>query len=466
MFGCDTTSRRRLKLQHIFTNQRTMAHHAAMKRRASFLAAVAFLLGLLVSVGAFINRCHSCSCSRPNDNRKTTNIAGEMIRPSWHRLYAEISGGGGKYGNIPASSGDWQLYNSFEQFLNQCAIQSLLFLINSLKDRHTALWLEDFTQPVIHTRTKEGTGRDQVLTNMATALNEAMHETQMERPIRLLSYHGLGAINTTLFPTWDVYFQKLLQQPIAEYSIESSRPHVPTYTLDIVPASLCSRLISVREQIAREFANDLDVIAESSLTAMGKYRQNNNGNNNNNQLERIHPYFLELSVHEDYLPSPLRKGNFDLLLSLTTQEAIHRILNQLDNDNNNIDHQSSVQFLRNFYSQRVGTHFTGSNFYGRADDFLDELLGTLPSVVQLQDSECGLVDPEQLVELIFQVRTRRMDASKVLMRFFLVFVLSLLPNLLISPFSRITRNEKTFHPSGSRLRWTFRNLTRPSSGGN
>ncbi|KAG7349406.1 hypothetical protein IV203_012003 [Nitzschia inconspicua] len=305
----------------------------------------------------------------------------------------------------------WQLDNSFELFLNQCTIQSLIFLINSLKDRHTALWLEDFTQPIIRSRTKEDNGRDQVLTNMATALNDAMHETQMERPIKLLTYHGLGAINTTLFPTWDLYFQKLLQQPTVEYVIESSRPHVPSYTLEIVPASLCSRLISVREQIAREFVKDLDVIAESSLTVMDQYRQS--ANSGTRKLERIHQYFLETSVHEDYMPSPLRKGNFDLLLSLTTQEAIHRILNRLCGTDNHQDDclvddpdQASVQFLRNFYARRIGTHFTGSNFYGRADDFMDELLQTLPSVVQLQDSECGLVDPEHLVEMIFKEREK------------------------------------------------------------
>jgi hypothetical protein len=356
----------------------------------------------------------------PTSTTKVSNI-----KKPWCFLYASnLSGDGGDYGDdgrsnqIPSTrpSGSWQLRNSFEQFLNQCAIQSLLFHMVSLKDRYTALWLEDFTKPIIHSRTKENDGRDQLLSNMASAWNNAMHETRpTERTIQLLTYHGLDAINTTVFPTWDDYFKILLQQPTVEYTIESSRPAgmVPSYTLDIVPASLCSRILSVREQIAQEFVNDLDVIAEQSLTAMDKYR-----GSSNQKLDRIHQYFLEMSIHEDYKPSPLRKGNFDLLLSMTTQEAIHRILNKWCENNNNgnndknqerwVDYSAktsaSVQFLRNFYAQRIGTHFTGSNYYGRADDFLDELLQISPRMVQLQDSVSGWVDPDHLVDMIFKVR--------------------------------------------------------------
>lgn len=400
----------------------TIVHRNGLKWSKTGVATVAVVLFILqqMMMTSFVAVAFTSSRRRVQSARSLSMIIDKIRHPPRRRisLYSERSDN---------SVGDWQLDNSFEQFLNQCSIQSLIFLINSLKDRHTALWLEDFTQPIIHSKTKEEKSKeDQTLSNMAAALNDAMHETQMVRPIKLLSYHGLGAINTTRFPTWDVYFEQLLQQPILEYTIESSRPHVPSYTLDIVPASLCSRLISVREQIAREFVNDLDAIAEFSLTVMETYyrqqRQSNN-NNNNDKLERMPRYFLERNDYEDYMPSPLRKGNFDLLLAITTQEAIHRTLNRLctnsNNNNKNRDKNDddddyclvegspdsvSVQFLRNFYVQRIGSHFTGSNIYGWADDFLDELLQTLPrSVVQLQDSKSGLVDPERLLEMIFKV---------------------------------------------------------------
>ena len=304
-------------------------------------------------------------------------------------------------------AGSWKLPNDFPTFLNQVSVQSLIFLVNSLRDRHTAIWMEDFTQPVIRLRTKDKAS-DHVLSNMAKAVQDAMQDTQTEREIQLLSYHGLAAMNTTLFPTWDSYFEQLLQQSSVTYVIESSRPHVPTYEMEINPASLCSRLISVREQIAREFVNDLDVIAELSSTMMQRYFDSHgNGGGDGGGARVMEPpnlLFLETSVDSDFTPSPLRKGNFDLLMTLTTQEAIHRVLNNNNNNSNKSSDKSSLQFLRNFYVHRIHTHFTGSNWYGRAEDFMIELLQSSPSIIQVSEEESGLVDPLRVAELVLQQR--------------------------------------------------------------
>jgi len=227
---------------------------------------------------------------------------------------------------------------------------------------------------------------------MEAALNSAMHETTAERPIELLTYHGLGAINTTRFPTWNSFFEQLLQEETVSYRVESTRSHVPSYDIEINPASLCSRLVSVREQLAREFVIDLDAIMEMSETMTTRYRDG--------KLEKPNLFFLESSVHEDYTPSPLRKGNFDLLLTLTTQEAIHRILNSEDSG----PRKSTVTFLYDFYQQRIETHFTGSNWYGRAEDFLEQLLQTPPATIQIQEDDLALIDPMQVAELILTKR--------------------------------------------------------------
>lgn len=287
--------------------------------------------------------------------------------------------------------GKWILLNDFQYFLNQAAIQALIFLVNSLRDRHTAIWLEDFTQPIIRSRTKDNAS-DAVLSNMAEALDSAMHETQMERRIKLLTYHGLGAINTTLFPTWSYFFESLLQEDDVSYRIESTRSHVPTYEMEVNPASLCTRLISVRELIAREFVVDLDAVAEISETTMERFKEG--------KLEKPNLMFLDCSVHEDYLPSPLRKGNFDLLLTLTTQEAIHRILNSEFQS----CERATLSFLYNFYLARIETHFTGSNWYGRAEDFLEQMLQSSPTSIRIQDSRSVLVDPVNVANLILRQR--------------------------------------------------------------
>lgn len=294
------------------------------------------------------------------------------------------------------NNGPWKLTNDFNMFLNQVTIQSLIYLISSLRDRHTARWLEEFTQPVIRSRTKDKAS-DKVLSNMARALKDAMHETEVDSPIRLLTYHGLGAINTTLFPTWDSYFEQLLKEDTVLYTVETNRAHLPSYDLEINPASLCSRLISVREQIALEFVHDLDVIAEISGSTMQRYFDSRE----KGEIEKLNLMFLENRVNEDYAPSPLRKGNFDLLMTLTTQEAIHRVLND---ESSEYHDRSSLVFLRNFYMKRIDTHFTGSNWYGRAEDFVEELLNTSPSVMQLQDEDCGLVDPLRVADILLTQR--------------------------------------------------------------
>jgi hypothetical protein len=309
--------------------------------------------------------------------------------------------------------GPWKLSNDFNIFLTQCSIQSFIFLVNSLRDRNTALWLEEFTCPVIQKRTiNQKKNDDQVLSNMAKALQDSM-PNQLEQDIQLLSYHGLGALNTTLFPTWDSYFEKLLDEESFTYLVQSTRSYVPTYELEINPASLCARIISVREQIAREFAKDLDVIADMSENMLETYFEGMKWDAD--AAERVdvgqaNLLFLQLGVGpdlqtgSDYKPSPLRSGNFDLLILMATQESIHRVLNDAAASEDITIDKSSVQFLRNFYSQRLGTHFTGSNWYGRADGFLEELLATSPSVVQLQDEVSGLVDPVGVVRAILKER--------------------------------------------------------------
>merc|ERR1711957_534866 len=50
--------------------------------------------------------------------------------------------------------------------------------------------------------------------------------------------------------------------------------------------------------------------------------------------------FLEINVDDpnlDHKPSPLRRGNFDLLVLLATEEAIHRVLNRWESKRVEID---------------------------------------------------------------------------------------------------------------------------------
>lgn len=302
-----------------------------------------------------------------------------------------------------SSVSPWVLPNGFELFLTQCSIQSFLFLCKSLRDPQTVLWVENFTQSSI--RQKKSPAGSALPTGGSASS-------------KLLNYHGLAALNTTVYPTWDSYFSKLLEQPMEIYIIESHSKYVPEYEMEIKPASLCARIVSVRDQIASEFTRDLDVIAamgghtlesyhESLLNRRDQISDSNDdvvGGNAQVKLKRENLFFLEFNanVDSDYAPSPLRKGNFDLLVLLSTQESIHRVLN-------NPDRQNGVEkvtnyYLRNFYAQRLVSHFSGAQRYGRADDFLEELLGTAPSVVQLSDGATTLIDTHSIAEMILKER--------------------------------------------------------------
>ena len=323
----------------------------------------------------------------------------------------------------------WKLPNDFETFLNQCSIQSFVFLLKSLRDPQTVLWIERFTKPTIRAVDKPKKTKAHKDGSDFSDAQDVAKQVGGTAKSKLLNYHGLGAINTTdsAFPTWETFFEKLLDQPKEVFSVDSYNPHFPSYDMEINPASLCSRIISVREQIAREFVKDLTVISSMGGFTMDSYwdrlrrERDAKGESGDGMVrpDRQNLIFLENNaVDEDSgdAPSPLRKGNFDLLVLLTTQESIHRILN--DPKRQQGAERASNEFLQNFYIQRLASHFVGSKWYGRADDFLEELFLEPPKMVQVpsrstdddadksEDGTTALIDPLRIAELLLNTRSQ------------------------------------------------------------
>ena len=390
--------------------------------------------------------------------------------------------------------------NDFKMFLTQCSIQSFMFLVRSMRDPQTVMWIEEFTQPAIvekqtgyvnvtvlvdsrqideqHNDEEEGEKEDEEDGSVTEAFidekegekdsdadlgellrellsvfvpgrknesvtessiskeedendNDEEDETVTKAPItgdvdtdeddecpaepeeprkfsKLLQYHGLAALNTTIFPTWDVYFQKLLQEPTKIYIVESDLAHVPEYELEIDPSSLCSRIISVRQQISIEFVKDLQVIANMGGSVLQSYWDNLKATAENNEtdvplFQRENLLFLELSPDErsDHGPSPLRKGNFDLLTLLTLQEGIFRVLN--DESRQDGPERVTNEYLKQFYLERAH-YFSGPQKYGRADDFLEELLSSSPRMITVAEGVTSLIDPTRITELVLKAR--------------------------------------------------------------
>lgn len=406
-------------------------------------------------------------------------------------------------------SGSWKLANDFGLFLNQVSLQSFCTVVSTLRDPQTIHWLDNFTQPVI-----PRSRRSQQLTGTTAATNAITSDEQIANPdgkaySKLLTYHGLGAINSTMFPTWDSYFSTLLEQPQETFIVQSSGIKVQDYELDINPASLCTRLISVREQIAREMAHDLKIAANMGNHTMNSYWEylddridedeekeeeekeqpeqfteigapdsdfdsqpmdapmfseyeelgteeqeqtkkfteigpSNDDTTDDmppigdfanpkdvippippiepppkkdevtmssgvNYARRLTPHnllFLDHSIDAegDLMFSPLRKGNFDLAVLLATQEAIHRILNNDEQTQEaGADFAIYQKYLLDFYAERMVSHFLGIQRYGRADDFLEELLFSSPRV-STEGGFAALVDPVKVAEMVLHER--------------------------------------------------------------
>jgi len=363
-----------------------------------------------------------------------------------------------------------------KHFLTQRALQSFLFLLGEVHDPHTVDWIEEF----------------------ANAKN--LHE-----------YHGTGALNFSRFESWDSFLMDLMEEPedeIVVLSVRRSRsgsnwqkmnllrqqgkldeqenknktetnPYLKDetveYVIDIDPPSLVSRMISVREQLSKEWVEDLDVVFEhhemileqyedfvnegrneekdSATEDIAKKVMNNltnsvsiklvnatidsEGNDDDQKKDEgeeevfnlaeegrsdLGDYSAEYSTspkqklfkrvelhmltnyqsYQGMASSPLRKGTFDLLILLATQESIHRVLQELKREGK--DKEVSHDFLRDFYTGRLEDYFDGDQRYGRADDFLEEMLLTSPSVMYTKDGGMGLIDPHGIAEKIIFTR--------------------------------------------------------------
>uniref|UniRef100_A0A7S2NRH9 Uncharacterized protein n=1 Tax=Leptocylindrus danicus TaxID=163516 RepID=A0A7S2NRH9_9STRA len=332
------------------------------------------------------------------------------------------------------------------QFLTQRAIQSFMYLLSAHRDPHTVSYLEDFFQTP-----------------------------------NLLNYHGTGALNATLFPTWDSVFLHLMDEPKSQISVKARRrgrnrrgftlgndhfldksnsasaddtrykpkenPYLKErfveYKIDIDPMSLASRIMNVREQIAEEFTHDLKLIQIASSMTLEKYHETMRRARDDEMSDRynvpaeLSEYTGATGANKDENPydgfmthlvgnadlavlfrnnnafhlrssSPLRRGNFDLLLLLVTQEATHRVLCNLSDDE---DQQNQFDYLREFYAERL-CYFDGNGGYARHELFLQDLMSAPPKIIQSNRYNVHMVDPLRLAEDILQTRAILADEWK------------------------------------------------------
>ena len=245
------------------------------------------------------------------------------------------------------------------------------------------------------------------------------------------------------------------------------------YSLDIRPASLVQRLLGVRMQLANEFENDLDIvrivdgmIMKSYFSRLKKEQQqydDDDDDDDDDVLEGEEKVGTSSSsttttsfafdrISDDILTNfteyqslgrssssstPFRRGNFDLLYSLCTQAASHRLLRELqqsssassssssnyDTKNSNYNDNATYQWFKKFYIENVPIYFDGDQKFGRADEYLNALLNTPPSLIEMSpsslspsDYDYGLIDPLQITQRIITIRSAIANEWQGMMR--------------------------------------------------
>jgi len=301
--------------------------------------------------------------------------------------------------------------------LTQRSIQSFMFLAEECRDPHTGKWIEEFLS----------------CRNLAR-------------------YHGCGALDVDRFRTWDSPLVEMMGRPKDVVIVSAKRrgkghggwskdnPYMEDryveFEIDIDPVSLASRIISVREQIASEWVNDLRLLREANEQILDSYfthvrtardgggddladgtfaaRDGANGSvdpPSAGAFDRVAANILaNYSRSEVGASSPFRRGNFDLLYNLATQEGVHRLIRNLRDAGE--AKQLSHEWLRDYYVDRVAEYFDGDQSYGRADDFIERLLLTSPSVIYTDDGKMGLADPLGLAEQLIRIRSAVVDEWK------------------------------------------------------
>lgn len=299
-----------------------------------------------------------------------------------------------------------------------------MFLLNEMHDPHTGFWFESLL----------GTKN-------------------------LLSYHGSGAMLD--FGDWDTVFTELMDKPMDVVIVEIKgqgqgrglSPNNPyrmmdeavELEIDIDPPSLANRLLAVRDKIGKEWSDDLDLVISVNDQILPSYVKRNKaarespskgadkdddegeyeykrsfaplqagdmssgdfnfGSRSIQTFDRGAIYLMNHHPSFGMDGSPLRASSFDLLFLLSLQESIHRVLTSYKQAGEKKD--VSFAWLKEFYIKNLDTYFDGNQSFGRADDFMDDLLNKPPALKTIKedgDIKMGFIDPMAIAEDIISHR--------------------------------------------------------------
>eukprot|EP00537_Pseudo-nitzschia_pungens_P010027 CAMPEP_0172390518 /NCGR_PEP_ID=MMETSP1061-20121228/7143_1 /TAXON_ID=37318 /ORGANISM="Pseudo-nitzschia pungens, Strain cf. pungens" /LENGTH=663 /DNA_ID=CAMNT_0013120917 /DNA_START=230 /DNA_END=2221 /DNA_ORIENTATION=+ len=234
---------------------------------------------------------------------------------------------------------------------------------------------------------------------------------------------------------------------------------ITEYEFSVDPPSLVRRILSVREQISKEWVEDLDMLSKlndeiaefleehnkataktdeeeeeddeeddtiESLTETEEEQAAASDHANDEDLSEMDLLLKSLIASDNgkrqtafdrnilsswtqllWSPkrssSPYRKANFDLLLLLATQESIHRVLHYYQEDDT--VRPETHQWLLDFYKENVGKYFDGHQTYARGEDFLEQMMKSPRTLIETNNEFLAWVDPAIIAEDIVRERS-------------------------------------------------------------
>lgn len=246
---------------------------------------------------------------------------------------------------------------------------------------------------------------------------------------------SLNANATAAETNKNVSFETTNTNKAKSKSKTSTQPKtIQTYEIDVDPASLVHRLIAVREQLSKEWVQDLETMYSTNDEILNQYLEKqlearkssssrtpkdkddeedkDDDDDDDETIMNTKPHALfnnsivmlaNSIANGDRESSPFRRSNFDLLLLLSTQESVHRVLQEYQDEGET----ANFDWLKAFYTKRVAKVFDGHGIeYGRADEFLEELLVAPPTAQRTNNKEgVRFIDPMAMVEDIIRERS-------------------------------------------------------------
>lgn len=275
-------------------------------------------------------------------------------------------------------------------------------------------------------RTGRKTRREREEFKLAKKLKLLGNSASEMKPGRRVNYLETLTSNTITTPESiepDKTYQ--LQEQQAEETVE--------YVFDIDPPSLVMRIMSVREQISKEWKEDLTTLVRTNEQILEQYEEkerqdmlalededdedveDNESDEKARMLDEMEAqsydrnamaYLTSSIAGQDRASSPFRRSNFDLLLLLCTQESVHRVLREYKEDSDDEFHMERYNLLHQFYKDQVAEFFDGhTQSFGRADKFLEGILKMSPIGRQRQDGGFCLIEPAAIVEDVLRARS-------------------------------------------------------------